>query len=373
MHSLEKIGIKIFGIFEEIIPMHPIHTAQSTVYFNDEGYQALRLLWAQKNYASVFLLMDENTHQHCLAPFMASLAWDKPVELIELPSGEQNKQLFFCQSVWEQLSELGADRKSLLINLGGGVITDMGGFIASCYKRGIDFVNVPTTLLSMVDASVGGKTGVDLGMLKNQIGIIAEPSLVIIDTQMLNTLDQRQWRSGLAEMLKHGLIMDASYWDQLKNIENFSDLIPLIHHSVALKAAVTSEDPTEQGRRKILNFGHTLGHAIESHFLENDPEDCLLHGEAIAVGMIMEAYLSTVYTGLSQQEAKEIKATLRSAFGVIDFPDTILPHVFEIMQHDKKNSHGVVQFSLLNDIGKCTWNCPVDPQEVKNAFEFYKS
>jgi 3-dehydroquinate synthase len=373
MHSLEKIGIKIFGIFEEIIPMHPIHTAQSTVYFNDEGYQALRLLWAQKNYASVFLLMDENTHQHCLAPFMASLAWDKPVELIELPSGEQNKQLFFCQSVWEQLSELGADRKSLIINLGGGVITDMGGFIASCYKRGIDFVNVPTTLLSMVDASVGGKTGIDLGMLKNQIGVIAEPAMVIIDPQMLDTLDQRQWRSGLAEMLKHGLIMDASYWNQLKNIESFGDLIPLIHHSVALKAEVTSEDPTEQGLRKILNFGHTLGHAIESYFLENNPENCLLHGEAIAVGMIMEAYLSTVYTGLSQLEAEEIKNTLRNAYEVIDLPDTLLPDVFKIMQHDKKNSHGVVHFSLLNHIGKCTWNCPVDPEEVKNAFEFYQN
>jgi 3-dehydroquinate synthase len=373
MHSLEKIGIKIFGIFEEIIPMHPIHTAQSTVYFNDEGYQALRLLWAQKNYASVFLLMDENTHQHCLAPFMASLAWDKPVELIELPSGEQNKQLFFCQSVWEQLSELGADRKSLIINLGGGVITDMGGFIASCYKRGIDFVNVPTTLLSMVDASVGGKTGIDLGMLKNQIGVIAEPAMVIIDPQMLDTLDQRQWRSGLAEMLKHGLIMDASYWNQLKNIESFGDLIPLIHHSVALKAEVTSKDPTEQGLRKILNFGHTLGHAIESYFLENNPENCLLHGEAIAVGMIMEAYLSTVYTGLSQLEAEEIKNTLRNAYEVIDLPDTLLPDVFKIMQHDKKNSHGVVHFSLLNHIGKCTWNCPVDPEEVKNAFEFYQN
>ena len=373
MHSLEKIGIKIFGIFEEIIPMHPIHTAQSTVYFNDEGYQALRLLWTQKNYASVFLLMDENTHQHCLAPFMASWAWDKPVELIELPSGEQNKQLFFCQSVWEQLSELGADRKSLIINLGGGVITDMGGFIASCYKRGIDFVNVPTTLLSMVDASVGGKTGIDLGMLKNQIGVIAEPAMVIIDPQMLDTLDQRQWRSGLAEMLKHGLIMDASYWNQLKNIESFGDLIPLIHHSVALKAEVTSEDPTEQGLRKTLNFGHTLGHAIESYFLENNPENCLLHGEAIAVGMIMEAYLSTVYTGLSQLEAEEIKNTLRNAYEVIDLPDTLLPDVFEIMQHDKKNSHGVVHFSLLNHIGKCTWNCPVDPEEVKNAFEFYQN
>jgi len=249
----------------------------------------------------------------------------------------------------------------------------MGGFIASCYKRGIDFVNVPTTLLSMVDASVGGKTGVDLGMLKNQIGVIAEPSLVIIDPQMLETLDQRQWRSGLAEMLKHGLIMDASYWNQLKSINSFSDLIPLIHHSVALKAEVTSEDPKEQGRRKILNFGHTLGHAIESHFLENNPDNYLLHGEAIAAGMIMEAYLSTVYTGLSQQEADEIKATLRSAYDVIDFPDTILPNVLEIMQHDKKNSHGVVQFSLLNNIGKCTWNCPVDQQEVKKAFDFYKN
>lgn len=372
MHSLEKTGIKIFGIFEEIIPMHPIHTAQSTVYFNDEGYQALRLLWAQKNYTSVFLLMDENTHQHCLAPFMASLAWDKPVELIELPSGEQNKQLFFCQSVWEQLSELGADRKSLIINLGGGVITDMGGFIASCFKRGIDFVNVPTTLLSMVDASVGGKTGIDLGMLKNQIGVIAEPAMVIIDPQMLDTLDQRQWRSGLAEMLKHGLIMDAAYWNRLKNIESFGDLIPLIHHSVALKAEVTSEDPTEQGLRKILNFGHTLGHAIESYFLENNPENCLLHGEAIAVGMIMEAYLSTVYTGLSKREAEEIKDTLRNAYEVIDLPDALLPDVFEIMQHDKKNSHGVVHFSLLNHIGKCAWNCSVDPEEVKNAFEFYK-
>ncbi len=373
MHSLEKIGIKIIGIFEETLTMQPIRTAQSVVYFEEDGYEALRQLWEHKNYASVFLLMDEHTHQYCLAPFMAALAWDKPIELIELPSGEQNKQLFFCQSVWEQLSEQGADRKSLLINLGGGVITDMGGFIASCYKRGIDFVNVPTTLLSMVDASVGGKTGIDLGLLKNQIGVIAEPSLVIIDPRMLDTLDQRQWRSGLAEMLKHGLIMDADYWHQLKNIERFSDLVPLIHHSVALKAAVTKEDPTEQGKRKILNFGHTLGHAIESHFLEKDPEDCLLHGEAIAIGMIMEAYLSTVYTGLRLDEAEEIKATILSAYDSIDLPESILPHILELIQHDKKNSHGIVQFSLLNKIGTCQWNCPVEDGAIKNAIDFYRN
>src|SRR5690606_10460310 len=208
------------------------------------------------------------------------------------------KNIKTCLKVWEALSEADADRKSLLINLGGGVPTDLGGFVASTFMRGIDFINIPTTLLSMVDASVGGKTGVDLGPLKNQIGLINQPQMVLVFPNFLRTMDPRELKSGYAEMLKHGLILDAEYWKQLRKGGDFTKAAA-IQRSIALKNKVVLEDPREMGLRKILNFGHTLGHAIESHCLERPDRETLLHGEAIAIGMILEAYLSHRLTGLS--------------------------------------------------------------------------
>lgn len=353
--------------------MKSIKTASSSVLFGDESYQKLSETLTDKDYSSIFVFIDENTHEHCLPYFMSNLEGVFPIEIIEVESGEINKTLETCTGVWEALSELGADRKSAMINLGGGVITDMGGFIASCFKRGIDFYNIPTTLLSMVDASVGGKTGVDLGMLKNQIGIIIEPEFVIIDQTYLSTLDQRQLKSGFAEILKHGLIADANYWNQLKNHFDKISIEAAIQTSVQIKANVVQEDPREKGLRKILNFGHTLGHAIESYFLSLGEDKMLLHGEAIAIGMIMEAYLSTIYSGLSNEELEQISQTLINHYGWIELTETDKRESIKLLKFDKKNSHGQIKYVLLEQIGKAVIDIQIGDDQLNNAFEYYSS
>jgi 3-dehydroquinate synthase len=274
--------------------MQTIQANNYPVHFNEKGYEALNLHLKETKYSNLFIITDSNTNNYCLHKFLPYLETDLTIEIIEFEAGEINKNIDTCIEIWKVLTELGADRKSLVINLGGGVVTDLGGFVASTFKRGVDFIHIPTTLLSMVDASVGGKTGVDLGNLKNQIGVINIPLMVLIDTQYLETVPQNEMRSGLAEMLKHGLIFDKNYWEQFLDIStiDFSDLDQLIHRSVAIKNEIVMQDPTEKNIRKALNFGHTLGHAIESYFLENDNKTTLLHGEAIAIGMIVESHIS---------------------------------------------------------------------------------
>ena len=252
------------------------------VEFTEKQYIILNEFLNSRQYSSVFVLADSNTEEHCLPLFLSNLSTESSIEIISIDAGEENKHIETCSGVWSALSELGADRKSILINLGGGVVTDLGGFVASTFKRGIDFINIPTTLLSMVDASVGGKTGVDLGALKNQVGVIVNPKMVLVDPQYIDTLPSEEYRSGYAEMLKHGLIQDNAYWNHLKDFKKISseDIKELIHHSVGIKNKVVLEDPYEHGLRKILNFGHTLGHAIESYCLTQEDKTTLLHGEA---------------------------------------------------------------------------------------------
>ncbi len=277
--------------------------------------------------------------------------------------------------VWHSLTELGGDRKSIILNLGGGVITDIGGFIACTFKRGIDFINIPTTLLSMVDASIGGKNGVDLGNLKNQIGIIREPKSVVIDTQFLETLPGEQMRSGFAEMLKHGLIFDKNYWNKLKDITslNTNDLDALIHQSVEIKNKIVSQDLTENGIRKALNFGHTLGHAIESYFLENEEKKSLLHGEAIAVGMILESYISKEKGLIQEEEYHEIKYVLSDIYEAVPFEQNDIKNCIDLLIYDKKNEFGNVQFALLDKIGNCKINESSTNELIYSAFADYKS
>ena len=272
--------------------------------------------------------------------------------------------------VWGELSSLGADRKSILINLGGGVLTDLGGFVASTFKRGIDFINIPTTLLSMVDASIGGKTGVDFGSLKNQIGVINQPQMVLIFPEFLKTLERRQVTSGFAEMLKHGLIKDQAYWESLKTSLNYTHA-DCIQKSIAIKNDVVMEDPTEQGLRKILNYGHTLGHAIESYFLKNPEKQTLLHGEAIAIGMILEGYLSHELKGLSKLSLDDIKTTFLNHFEKIDFSEEDIKIIVDLLQHDKKNTHGNVNFVLLQDIGSTVLDVKVPTDLFEKAFAYY--
>lgn len=352
--------------------MESIISDSYAVHFNDKAFMALNTHLVQKAYSIIFILVDENTHELCLPQFMAEINGEYQFEIIEIESGEINKNIDTCVGVWEALSELGADRKSILINLGGGVLTDLGGFVASTFKRGIDFINVPTTLLSMVDASVGGKTGVDLGSLKNQIGVIHQPVMVLVVPDFLDTLDKRQVKSGFAEMLKHGLIQDPAYWTDLKNAETLADMKAHIVTSIKIKNKVVLKDPTEQGIRKILNYGHTLGHAIESYCLDAADKEMLLHGEAIAVGMVLEGYLSHKLLGLSQSVLHDIKSTFLERYEQVDFSSEDISSIVELMKYDKKNTHGKVNFVLLKDVGAPEVDIEIPAEMFVEAFAYYK-
>ncbi len=354
--------------------MQSITTKNGVVHFNSKVYSELSTFIKDTSPSKIFILVDTNTHDACLPQFLSQLdSGNIQVEVMEMPDGEEHKTIDICMGVWEALSEYGADRKSLLINLGGGVVTDLGGFVASTYMRGISYINVPTSLLAMVDASVGGKTGVDLCALKNQIGVVSEGEMVLIDVSFLGTLPQNHMVSGFAEMLKHGLIYDKTYWNTLNNLQNLdiSDLDKLIYDSVVIKNNVVSEDPNEKGLRKILNFGHTLGHAIESFYLNTDVP--LLHGEAIAIGMILEAYISSKICGLSEPELEEISTSILRTFSKVDINDAYIPQILKLMKHDKKNSHGVIKFVLLEKIGSPIIDCEVNEAVTLEAFEYYKS
>ena len=344
------------------------------ISYGSEGLTSLVQQLNKHEYSSLFVLVDENTEQHCLTRFLAHTELN-PTSVLVMQAGEENKHLSTCEKLWNELSSLGADRNSALINLGGGVVTDLGGFVACTFKRGIDFYNIPTTLLSMVDASVGGKTGIDLGALKNQIGIIQEPQQVVIDSQWLSTLPLEEVRSGFAEMLKHGLIADANYWGKLKGLVNLTPevLSPYIKPSVAVKSEVVKEDPYEKGLRKILNFGHTLGHAIESYFLVTPSKQRLLHGEAIAIGMVLEAYLSIECCGLSPEEAKEIKLVFQQFYPQVEIKEEDVEAILALLRHDKKNKAGRINFVLLTKIGIPAIDVQVPQELFQKAFDFYAS
>ena len=353
--------------------MTPIQSDNYTIYFNDASFMYLENLLKTETYSKIFVLVDENTNEYCLPHFLSNLPTEIEIEIIEIEAGEEHKNMYTCMDLWHTLIDLEADRKSILLNLGGGVITDIGGFIASTFKRGIDFINIPTTLLAMVDASVGGKNGVDLGSLKNQIGVINEPKAVIILSKFLETLPLNQMRSGLAEMLKHGLIFDKLYWDKLKNLNdlNTDDLDVLIKQSIEIKNEIVSKDLKENGIRKALNFGHTLGHAIESYFLESEDEKQLLHGEAIAIGMILESHLSYQSNLITKEDFAEIKYIITDVFEKIQFNESDILKIMNLLVFDKKNEFGNVQFTLLNKIGESKINQIVDESFILLAFEDY--
>jgi 3-dehydroquinate synthase len=353
--------------------MQSIEANGYQIFFNETGYEKINTFISESMYSSIFILVDEHTNEYCLPKFLPNLATEIPIEIIEIEAGEEIKNITTCVEIWSILSELGADRKSLIVNLGGGVITDIGGFIASTFKRGIDFINVPTTLLGMVDASIGGKNGVDLGNLKNQIGVINVPQLLLIDTNFLETLSQREMRSGLAEMLKHGLIYDKNYWEQFLDLSqiDFADFDALIYRSIEIKNEIVKQDPTENGIRKALNFGHTLGHGIESHFLNS--ETPLLHGEAIAIGMILESYISKEKGLLSNEEYQQIKYIITNIYEKVTFNDDDIVSIQNLLIHDKKNEYGKVQFALINGIGKIIINQSVENELIINSFKEYNS
>lgn len=355
--------------------MQPIQSSGYRVYFNQDCYTYLQQLLAEGRYSGIFILTDENTSTHCLPGFLANLATELPFEIIEIEAGEEHKNISTCTEVWHALTDLGAERKSLMINLGGGVVTDLGGFVASTFKRGMDFINVPTTLLAMVDASVGGKTGVDLGVLKNQVGVITNPAAVLIDTAFLETLPASQMRSGLAEMLKHGLIADKAYWERFADLGSLTtdDMDALVYRSVEIKNEVVTEDPYEKGLRKILNFGHTLGHAIESYCLENPDKQTLLHGEAIAIGIVLESHISWQLGLIHQDEYRNVKAVMDGIYPEAYFTPDDINVIITLLVHDKKNEMGKIQFTLLESIGSAVINKQAGNQLIINAFEDYQN
>lgn len=350
--------------------MESITSYRHPVHLQERADAALKRHLANNTYSKVFVLVDENTKTYCW-PVFAKKFGHFVDSIVEIPSGEEHKTMTTCVKVWETLSQRDADRKSLLINLGGGVLTDLGGFVAATFKRGIAFIHIPTTLLAMVDASVGGKTGVDLGALKNQIGVITPPQMVLVWPEFLKTLEVRQLISGYAEMLKHGLVQDAAYWKALRKTDTFTH-IAHIQKSIAIKNTVVLQDPTEKGLRKILNFGHTLGHAIESYCLDHPDKEPLLHGEAIAIGMILEAYLSHQLKGLPQQALQEIKETFLHHFKRVDLTKKDIDGILQLLKHDKKNSYGNINFVLLQVIGKAVVDVKVPEILFHTAFAYYK-
>ena len=330
--------------------MKEIKTKEYTIYFGENGYKYLSEWINKEKYSKIFLISDTNTHECCVYTFLQKFPFE--VEIIEVEAGEENKNLETCISLWNALSDLGADRKSLLINIGGGVITDMGGFVASTFKRGIDFINIPTTLLAMVDASIGGKTGVDLGVLKNQVGIINNPKLLLIDINYLNTLPKEEFRSGLAEMFKHGLIQSSLYWEKMKHLDTFTteNLEEIIFESIEIK--------------------NTLGHAIESYSIKHR-EKRLLHGEAVVIGMILASFLSYKALDFPMSKLNEIKKTLLEYFPKENFTSAEIDKILKFLKYDKKNAYGHIYFVLLKDIATPIWNIEVEESVIYEAFDYY--
>jgi len=349
-------------------------SAQAPVYYSDNAYVRLNKFIKNTSPSIIFILTDSNTNQYCLATFLEKLETSIPLEIIDMDPGEEHKNIDTCTGIWNTLSDLGADRKSLFINLGGGVVTDLGGFVASTFKRGISYINIPTTLLSMVDASVGGKTGVDLGSLKNQIGVITQPEMVLIDTSYLNTLAPAEMRSGLAEILKHGLIASREYWQKSINLRELTteDLYPLIEESVKIKTEIVTRDPREENVRKTLNFGHTFGHAIESYFLDHTEKKRLLHGEAVAAGMIIASFLSTKLTDFPKEDLVEITRTLNDLFPAANIEENDYEEILQLLKFDKKNSHGNINFVLLKKIGEPVIDCKVPQELLLEGLDYYK-
>lgn len=315
------------------------------------------------------ILVDENTHDYCLEYLLTTFTELQEAEVMLLPVGEENKVMEVCFQVWEALSEYKIGRKDVIINLGGGVVSDMGGFIASIYKRGIDFINIPTSLLAMVDASIGGKTGIDLGSYKNQLGTFTDPKALFIDMAFLQTLPEEEVMNGYAEMLKHALIGDKVYWEKLTTIKTLDDLLDqeIIETSILLKSDIVENDPLENNQRKKLNFGHTIGHAFEGYFLMSNP---IGHGHAVGIGMIAEAFLSYRKGLLQENQWNEIQTALLAIFPLIDFEKEDIPKMIDLMKNDKKNFEGEIKCCLLEEIGTCVFDQNISEPEIREALLF---
>ncbi|WP_337632572.1 3-dehydroquinate synthase [Prevotella sp.] len=321
----------------------------------------------------IFVLTDETTQQLCW-PKIKNFKALKDSTPIIIKATDTHKNLDTLSQVWQALSNGGATRHSLMINLGGGMVTDLGGFAASTFKRGIDFINIPTTLLAMVDASVGGKTGINFGGLKNEIGVFSDSRFVIINTQFLDTLDHDNICSGYAEMLKHGLISDERTWAELVtfDLENpdLSKLQRMVADSIKVKERIVETDPHEHGIRKALNLGHTMGHAFESFAMRRGTP--ILHGYAVAYGLISELYMSARKTAFPTDRMHQTVRFIRENYGTINITCDDYPTLIELMHHDKKNTSGIINFTLLGNVGDIRINQTANEEEIKEALDFFR-
>jgi 3-dehydroquinate synthase len=326
----------------------------------------------EKSFSKIFILVDENTHEYCLPVLLGNMETDLGFEILEIEAGEEMKNIQTANQLWEILTEMKADRKALVINLGGGVITDMGGFVASTYKRGVEFINIPTTLLSMCDAAIGGKTGIDLMHYKNMVGTFAFPGQIFVYPKFLETLPFKELRSGFAEMLKHGLIADKAHWEELIQLHKLDAdaMIPYIQASIYIKQDIVEKDFQEKNVRKTLNFGHTIGHAVESLYLEQG--NPILHGEAVAMGMISEAHLSYLEGLISEEDSTIIIENIQKYYPYLDISDFKDDDIFTLLFNDKKNTDSKINFSLLSGIGSCAFDHQCDQENILKSLKFYR-
>lgn len=347
-------------------------------YPYDTSAELARLLVdaaGKPRYDRIFLFADETTASCCLPRLQPYEDWcfGKP-EVLTMPCGDVAKNLDTLVRVWEWLGQKGASRHSVLVNVGGGVVTDLGGFAAASFKRGIDFVNIPTTLLAMVDAAVGGKTGINFGGLKNEIGAFRPASAVLIDTKFLSTLDDANLRSGYAEMLKHALLSDVDMWAEHLQFDlmqpDLKRLADLVRRSIETKERIVAQDPTEKGLRKALNLGHTFGHAFESFALRGDHP--VLHGYAVAWGLVCELYLSAVKLHFPTDRLHQTLRFIREIYGRPSIDCKDYEALLELLRHDKKNAGGVINFTLLADVGQVQLDCHASCEEIFEAFDFLR-
>lgn len=339
------------------------------ILFSAEPAASLKAFLEKKKYSRVAVLTDDHTVRDCYPLLRNAL----PAHLhIQVPSGEEHKNLATCEFIWGKMTDEALDRHAALVIIGGGVLGDMGGFCAATYKRGIDFVLVPTTLLSQVDASIGGKLGIDFQHFKNHIGVFKTPAFTLLHSGFLKTLPEEEKRSGFAEVIKHALIADAAVWKEIKGrrlSEQPWDM--LLPHSVNVKLKVVTEDPYEKGLRKVLNAGHTIGHALETYLLQSNRK--ILHGEAVAAGLICEAFLARERGMLQQKEFNEIVHYIVSVFGKVELLAGEEEKIAERAGQDKKNKGNKILCVLLDGIGNARWDCEIRPEEVKRALSFYRS
>jgi len=339
------------------------------ILFSENPAVDLKKFLQERNYSKIAVLMDNHTAVYCYPAIGKILPAH---EKIEIPSGEEHKNIATCELIWDEMTAFEMDRHSALIIIGGGVLGDMGGFCAATYKRGIDFILIPTTLLSQVDASVGGKLGIDFKHFKNHIGVFKTPVLTLMHSGFLSTLPEAEKRSGFAEVIKHALISDATSWKQICsrpfNEQPWEILLP---HSIKVKLKVVSSDPYEKGLRKTLNAGHTIGHAVETYLLQADRK--ILHGEAVAVGLVCEAFLAREKGMLSEREFGEISSYILGVFGKVPLSPADDEAIAKLTSQDKKNKGNKILCVLLDGIGNAKWDCEIRSDEVKRALSFYRS